>query len=283
MLDATKTVAIHNKSRVGAEDGLHISNSHIHPANMDSSVTGTCAHAKETAPATTSRRSRGNPTISNLLSLFGIHLLDELSIAMRPRSHTNTIIPSAEVLQKYRDALAHHKTGTKTIPHVPKQARVAFFHLNDGDKKKVKAVKNTAVQDGGEVKNTSKRSKNPDTRRNRVVAYVWVDMTEADGQQKGAVFFGGSVYNPRMTLKNLVRHRALRGTSTLDEISAVLGEIKKEVTHVPNYNRRGESKTALGRLERCPVIFETNATSHEQVRREVERQMFRRGVSAERA
>lgn len=239
------------------------------------------SYVVEPAPVMTSRLDRVNPNLSTLLAPLGLHVLDELSIAMQPRSRTNTIAPSAGVMQKYRDALVRHKTGTRTIPHVPKQARVAFFHLNAGDKKKVQGGTETVVKEIS--KTVPKRSKKPDTRRKRVIAYVWVDMTEADGPPKGTVFFGGSVFNPRMTLKTLVHHRALRGASTLDEISAALGEIKKEVTHVPTYNRRGESRTALGRLERCPVIFETNAISHEQVRRKVERQMFQCGVSSKRA
>ena len=100
--------------------------------------------------------------------------------------------------------------------------------------------------------------------RRRKVAYVWIDQGD-----RGVVFYGASVYNPHITLDRLVKHY---------RTSATLHEAATQRARPPPYHGSQETQTALSRLKIRPVIFETTARSHMEVREEVRRNVFQLGA-----
>lgn len=189
-------------------------------------------------------------------------------------------VPPA-ALSQYRDALKRYTTKDST-KLTPRQARVAFFHWNDGvSEKKTLKGGDDEKDDKTVVKKTSPVSTSkktaPTQRRKRVIAYIWVDVSEGD-TRKGLVFYGGSVFNPTLTMRTLLQLCVKSRVHTADDLPAFYQTLKSEVSGHHVYNRKGEKETAFGRLRQRPVVFETTATTHAQVRQEIHRQMFTRGV-----
>jgi hypothetical protein len=229
--------------------------------------------------------ARNNPsnlatTSDGLIDMLQPHLANTLDGLINMTTHTKPsrsrvprLVPSETVQQSYLDALARFDAPGPVTTRIPKQSRVSIFHWNDGAKKEAKK----------EAQTQSKPQSQSNPRRKRVVAYVWVDTTPAEGgEQTGVVFYGGSVWNPTMTVNTMIKRCAEYKCNTLSDVSTALAEIKKEFDHPPPYNRRGEKNTAVGRLRKCPVVFETKATNHIDIRREISRQMYKLGMASQR-
>ncbi len=131
----------------------------------------------------------------------------------------------------------------------------------------------------------NKRPHNPRDRR-RVVSYVWVDVTPSNAttqERKGIVYYGGSVYNPTPTIRGVLKRLIEKRITTKEQLMNTIRTMKIEYSSPSNYNRAGEKQTAFGRLCQRPIVFETSASTHQQVREEIKRLMFSRGVFGKRA
>jgi hypothetical protein len=193
-------------------------------------------------------------------------------------------VPPA-ALEQYHDALKRYMSKDAT-KHVPCQARVAFFHWDDGmSEKKTKVGGSGEKKTDDESKTNEKKNGQGSTskktvlshRRKRVIAYIWVDMSD-NNTRKGLVFYGGSVFNPTLSMRTLLQRCVKGRVHTAEELTAFYQSLKDEFSGHHEYNRKGEKETAFGRLLQRPVVFETLATNHAQVRKEIRRQMFVRGV-----
>lgn len=189
-----------------------------------------------------------------------------------------TITPSTSIDSQFKTALEKFQSGVKT--YAPREPRVSFFYHNDQE-------------------SSVRKPHDPQDRR-RVVAYVWVDVTDVmDGVdatkeqhekksedeqkvRKGIVYYGGSVYNPTPTVRGILKRLIEKKITSKDQLISIINTMKNEYSTPHNYNRVGEKQTALGRLSQRPVIFETSATTHQQVREEIKRMMFSRGVYGKR-
>lgn len=197
-----------------------------------------------------------------------------------------TSLPCVEVpftvRDQYLEALSRHTENVKPPKDTSRVARVCFFRWDDGMKsRKPKSRDSTTTSPPSTTKHSAlTTTTTSDLKCRRVVAYVWVDNSlfneSKEEVRQGYVFYGGSVYNPRSVTKQFLQR--LRECHHVDDMIQLLAT----GCTVPPYNKRGEAKTAVSRLKTCPVVFKTTATSHEQVRKEISRHMFREGVKSQR-
>jgi len=165
-------------------------------------------------------------------------------------------VPTDDELKHYREALQRSGAGEEKGAKAP---RVYLFSIDD------------------------KCSSQSARVRRRKVAYVWLEGT---GTNRGVVFYGGSVYNPNLTLKHLLQNskflQACNVEDALKEVQTMVETSRTKAKTTP-YVRRKETQTALSRLALCPIVFQTTAQSHEEVRKQVEYYVFNVGVAAKRA
>ena len=211
------------------------------------------------------------------------------SLSSKKSEEKSYEVPPA-ALEQYHDALKRYMSKDAT-KHVPCQARVAFFHWDDGmSEKKTKVGGSGEKKTDDETKTDEKKmgekkdgkvSSSKKTvlshRRKRVIAYIWVDMSD-NNTRKGLVFYGGSVFNPTLSMRTLLQRCVKSRVHTAEELTTFYQSLKDEFSGHHEYNRKGEKETAFGRLLQRPVVFETSAMNHAQVRKEIRRQMFVRGV-----
>lgn len=131
-----------------------------------------------------------------------------------------------------------------------------------------------------------KKSNRPETflnTRKRTLSYIWIK-DHLDSKQ-GYVFYGGSVYRPESNdptfsdqeVKEIIE--TLTGKYSEFDLEAI-NKLLKRKNNQSRFNREQELHTALERLRKCPVIFKTCAQTHEEVRDEIRKNVFRQGVSA---
>jgi hypothetical protein len=175
--------------------------------------------------------------------------------------------PSAADLKALRAALSG--TADKNSP------KVWYFYRND-----TKAVKTTTDLKEEQDPVTEKKSKKTKTvrvlkkdGRRRTLAYVWVG---------GLVFYGGSVYNPKSSTTAVARRTLQTGLEgiirSLFQDAPVRLSLEEDDSKAPAWNKKSERSTAEGRLEKRPVVFRTNATSHHDVREAIMQHVFQDGV-----
>lgn len=209
------------------------------------------------------------------------------------KTDKNLVIPNAFVDAQYKTALEKYHKGVTSF--APREPRVSFFYHNDHETERESEKKGSAKQvsaDKGQTSKKVQRPHNPRDRR-RVVSYVWVDTsdTSAPGNltnptnpapRKGIVYYGGSVYNPTPTVRGVLKRLIEKRITSKEQLMNAIRSMKTEYSSPSNYNRMGEKQTALGRLSQRPIVFETSASTHQQVREEIKRLMFSRGVFGKR-
>jgi hypothetical protein len=255
-----------------------------------------------------------NPThlsddvLFDLLSSFTTESFEKIMESLKGESDEfeklemkSQVVPSASVNTQYQTALEKYQWGVTS--YAPREPRVSFFYHNDHKTDK-KTDKQTYKDDKKTDKQTKKQTKKPHDPhdRRRVVSYVWVDVSDVvDGSsekkdepttdvasdvnakgRKGIVYYGGSVYNPTPTVRGILKRLIEKKITSKDQLMNVIKSMKAEYSTPVNYNRNGEKQTAFGRLCQRPVIFETTASTHQQVRDEIKRLMFTRGVFGKR-
>lgn len=215
------------------------------------------------------------------------------------KTNKKQIVPTDDVNAQYKTALNKYQqgVGSKVTPsYVAREPRVSFFYHNDhescenehkqgsvkditSEKKKSKELKKST-----EESKKSKKPHNPRDRR-RVISYVWVDVTPSDlnpQERKGIVYYGGSVYNPIPTVRGVLKRLIEKRITSKEQLMNTINMMKTEYSSPSNYNRMGEKKTAFGRLCQRPIVFETSASTHQQVREEIKKLMFSCGVFGKR-
>ncbi len=213
------------------------------------------------------------------------------------KTEKKQIVPAEDVDAQYKTALSKYQQGvlSNTTPsYVPREPRVSFFYHNDHEsfenetpEKKGETTEKKGSSDSKKSKELkkNKRPHNPRDRR-RVVSYVWVDVTPSNAttqERKGIVYYGGSVYNPTPTVRGVLKRLIEKRITSKEQLMNTIRTMKIEYSSPSNYNRVGEKQTAFGRLCQRPIVFETSASTHQQVREEIKRLMFSRGVFGKRA
>jgi hypothetical protein len=96
---------------------------------------------------------------------------------------------------------------------------------------------------------------NINKKRRRVFAYVWIpqyllklDNNSAPVSEYGYIFYAGCIFNPTGSPKSIP------------------------------YDKKGELRTALSRLEIAPVVMTTTAKTHREVRNQISKAIFYLGV-----
>ena len=133
--------------------------------------------------------------------------------------------------------------------------------------------------------------------RRRVIAYVWVyadEKEKLDGDRdfkntsettkdrsdvchyprnsRKMVFYGASVFNPRSVLMDALNN----ADSDEDRMNLLLNYYN--LVEPEPYNRKGERQTALNRLQKCPVMFETTVDGEKAIQCEIFKHLFSNGT-----
>ena len=172
---------------------------------------------------------------------------------------------------------------------VPNNIKEEFLNSFKNFETNTSSASNSNSNSNSNIKNFNlddKRSNGSETlcnARKRTLSYIWIK-NHFDNNQ-GYVFYGGSVYRQEsgdqqfsdQQVKDIIRR--LTGDYSDFDLDAVQRLLKRKNSQ-PRFNREQELHTALERLRKCPVIFKTCAQTHEEVRDEIRKNVFRQGVSA---